>query len=115
MWPWYFILDLVLWGIAAGITVWAWPRLDRRWKLSVFWTIGIVMVLQVGNELLSLHVFQAWEFSTEHNRLLGLDLWGAPVEEYLFWFAFAWAIPFLYSGLACRPGPAPAAGEGRHA
>jgi hypothetical protein len=79
--------------------VWAWRIMTPQWRASAVITACIVMVLQVFNELLSLHVFHAWDFSQEHNRLVGVDLWGAPIEEYLFWFAFAWFVPFLYSGL----------------
>ncbi|MBN1594595.1 hypothetical protein JW933_01580 [candidate division FCPU426 bacterium] len=100
MWPWYLILDLALWAITAVIIRWSWPRLDPVVRKCVFITVFVVMVLQVLNELLSLHVFKAWDFSEDYNRLLGINLWGAPIEEYLFWFAYAWMIPFLYSGLA---------------
>jgi len=100
MWPWYLVLDLVLWGITVVIILWVWPRLSNYWRISALLVVGLVMVLQVLNEVLSLHIFEAWTFSEAHNRLLGIILWGAPIEEYLFWFAFAWMIPFLYSGLA---------------
>jgi hypothetical protein len=101
-WPWYFIMDLGLWAITLVIVRWAWPRLDRYWKISVLITIGLVMILQVVNELVSLHIFKAWGFSEEYGSLLGWDIGGAPVEEYLFWFAYAWMIPFLYSGLIAQ-------------
>ncbi|MEW6515763.1 MAG: hypothetical protein AB1439_02495 [candidate division FCPU426 bacterium] len=101
-WPWYLLLDVFLWAVAAGLMLWAWPRMDAAGRRDACLTACLVMALQVGNELLSLRVFHAWSFSQAHNRLLGLDLLGAPVEEYLFWFAFAWMIPFGYAGLASR-------------
>ncbi len=99
-WPWYFILDLGIWGVAAAVMLWAWPRLDKSWRLTASLTAVLVMVLQVGNEVLSFNLFKAWSFSLEHNRLIGWNILGAPAEEYLFWFAFAWFLPFLYSGCA---------------
>jgi hypothetical protein len=103
-WPWYLLLDAALWLIALSLIWWSWPRLNAGWRRSALFAACLVMVLQVGNELLSLNVFQAWSFSQVHNRLLGVELWGAPLEEYLFWFAFAWMIPFGYAGLASREG-----------
>jgi lycopene cyclase domain-containing protein len=35
--------------------------------------------------------------------MIGWAVAGIPVEEYLFWFAFAWMVPFLYSGLSASP------------
>lgn len=101
-WPWYLLLDAGLWLITLAVIGFFWPRLDAEWRRGACLAACVVMVLQVGNELLSLNVFQAWSFSQEHNRLVGLDFWGVPIEEYLFWFAFAWMIPFGYAGLASR-------------
>jgi hypothetical protein len=97
--PWYLILDLIIWGITVGVVVWAWRRLEikQRWVVSL--TSFIVMVLQTLNEVLSFNLFEAWTFSLEHNRFIGLKFLDAPIEEYLFWFSFAWLLPFLYSGL----------------
>lgn len=103
-WPWYLLLDVVLWLITAAVMWWSWPRLDAGQRRGAWLAAVVVMVLQVGNELLSLNVFQAWSFSPEHNRLIGFALWGAPLEEYLFWFAFAWMIPFGYAGFASLEG-----------
>jgi lycopene cyclase domain-containing protein len=102
--PWYLLLDAALWLIALGVVRWSWPRLDAGERRGAWLAAALVMVLQVGNEWLSLNVFQAWSFSQAHNRLLGVELWGAPLEEYFFWFAFAWMIPFGYAGLASREG-----------
>ncbi len=97
--PWYFILDLIIWGITIGVVVWAWRRLVQKqcWVLCL--TAFIVMILQTLNEVLSFNFFKAWTFSLEHNRFIGLNFLDAPIEEYLFWFSFAWLLPFLYSGL----------------
>jgi lycopene cyclase domain-containing protein len=95
---WYFWMDMGLWAIAFFCLGWAWPRLILRTRLIAAATAGWVMLLQVVNELLSLRIFHAWSFSLEHNRFIGIEWLGAPLEEYLFWFAFSWMIPFLYSG-----------------
>jgi hypothetical protein len=100
--PWYFILDLALWGAVLVPVVWAWRRLEARERLAPALTAVLVMILQTGNELLSFNFFKAWSFSLAHNRFLGINILGAPLEEYLFWFAFAWLVPFAYAGLSVR-------------
>ncbi len=97
--PWYFILDLGLWALTAAVVASAWPRMGKAWRRSACATALVVMVLQSFNEVLSRKVFQAWTFSYEHNRMIGISLLGEPVEEHLFWWAFAWMIPFGYAGL----------------
>ena len=99
----YLWMDLALWGITLGIMVWAWPRLTGRARSGACLTAFLVMVLQVLNEVLSLDIFHAWSFSLEHNQFIGIQWLGAPLEEFLFWFAFAWMIPFLYAGLRRSP------------
>ena len=109
--PWYFLTDVVLCLLAAAAVGWAWPRMTSLWRRSAVITAVVVMVLQCVNEYFSLLVFKAWTFSFAHNTLVGVEVFGVPIEEMLFWFAFAWMIPFVYSGLASpRPG---AAGSGR--
>jgi hypothetical protein len=110
---WYFLTDLALCGLAAAVIGWAWPRLDSLWRGSACLTAGIVMVLQVVNEYLGLIVFKAWSVSSDPHAWLGWFPGGIPVEEYLFWFAFAWLIPFAYSGLAVRFAAGTAKGAGR--
>ncbi len=99
MWPWYFIMDVGLWTLAAAVVFWAWPHLGHWWRLSACLTAGLVMILQSLNEVLSRQVFQAWTFSYEHNRMVGVTFLGEPLEEHLFWWAFAWMLPFFYLGL----------------
>lgn len=99
-WPWYFLMDLGLWAISLVIVGWSWKRLNRLWKLTALVTAIVVMGLQTWNEWLSYNVYKAWGFSQAHNTLLGINFLGAPVEEHLFWFAFAWMVPFLYARLA---------------
>ncbi len=97
--PWFFILDLGLWGMAVAVVCWAWPKTGIIWRVSSCSTAVLVMIFQSFNEILSRQVFQAWTFSYEHNRMIGVDFLGEPIEEYLFWWAFAWLIPFFYVGL----------------
>lgn len=109
--PWYFFMDLGLWAMAVLVIVWAWPKTSRRQRFSACSTAVLVMILQSVNEVLSITVFSAWSFSHQHNRMLGLKFLGQPLEEHLFWWAFAWFIPFFYYGWAVRwPKPAAAGG-----
>ncbi len=99
-WPWYFMMDLILWGISLALVKWSWSKLSRSWKTTAMVTATLVMGLQTWNEWLSFNVYKAWGFSQAHNTLLGIHFLGAPVEEHLFWYAFAWMVPFLYARLA---------------
>lgn len=105
-WPWYFLVDCVIGLTAVAAVLWSWPRLGTLWRAGAAATAIIIMVLQTLNEYLSFHVFQAWILSEEYNRLIGWNIAGTPVEEYIFWYSFAWMIPFLYSGLVERFGEA---------
>jgi hypothetical protein len=54
-WPWYLLLDAGLWLITLAVIGCFWPRLDAEWRRGACLAACVVMVLQVGNELLSLN------------------------------------------------------------
>ncbi len=97
--PWYLILDILLW-IWAGWTIrWAWPKLGRVHRWSACSAAVCVMALQTLNEFMSRRIYNAWTFSFDHNSMIGINFLGDPLEEYLFWWSYAWLIPFGYYGL----------------
>jgi hypothetical protein len=97
--PWYFITDLLLCLATGGVIRWSWPNLGPVNKWSAVSAASVIMILQTANELISRKIFHAWTFSFEHNCMIGLNFLGEPLEEYLFWWAYAWLIPFGYCGL----------------
>lgn len=97
--PWYFIMDLGLWAMTVVVILWTWPKIGRVWRLCASCTAVVVMILQSINEVMSCRIFLAWTFSYEYNRMIGISFLGDPLEEHLFWWAFAWLAPFFYLGL----------------
>ncbi|NTV52967.1 MAG: hypothetical protein HGA76_08160 [Candidatus Firestonebacteria bacterium] len=97
--PWYLFLDILLWIWASWAFFRTWPKLGFVHRASACSSAVCIMTLQTVNELMSRKMFSAWTFSYEYNSMIGLDFLGEPLEEYLFWWAFAWLIPFGYYGL----------------
>jgi hypothetical protein len=97
--PWYLFLDILLWAWTILTICWALPKMDRLHRWSACSAAVTVMVLQTINEVVSRRMFNAWTFSFDHNIMIGVNFLGEPLEEYLFWWAYAWLIPFGYYGL----------------
>jgi hypothetical protein len=60
--------------------------------LFVCWPAAIVM------EYVYLK-FDVWDFSEAWDPLLGLKVFGAPVEEFVFWFGAPFVILLVYIGI----------------
>lgn len=67
------------------------PKQGRLTKKAFWLTLAIFYPLATGMEYVYLHL-DIWTFSEEFDRLLGLSIFGAPVEEFVFWFG---APPFV--------------------
>lgn len=99
--PVYLVTYSVLfWLPAMLLGVFLFKTLPVPLKRS-FWAACFLMSLvSVAMEYLYIY-FDVWSFSEKTDRLLGLWLWTAPVEEFVFWFG---ATPFclaVYLGY-CR-------------
>ena len=107
--PRYFISVLIyFWVPVLAMAPFLLPRQDRLTRKVVWLTLGIFAVLASVNEYIYLH-FDLWTFSEKLDPLLGPRLFGAPIEEFWFWFG---AIPFticlyLFFDLILEPRPMP--------
>jgi len=89
--PLYFLTCICLFWI-PGIALIAanWRRLDRLQRRS-FWILAAIMaVVTFGMEYVYLWA-DIWDFEKRY-PLLGLEIMGAPIEEFTFWFG---ATPFV--------------------
>lgn len=84
---------LMFWvpGVALVFGLWRGrPRHEHR----AFWlTCALVAVLSFGMEFVYLWA-DIWSFSEADDPLLGITIFGAPLEEFTYWFG---ASPFLLS------------------
>lgn len=84
---------LIFWvpGIALAFGLW---RGRSRWERRAFWITGVlVAVMSFGMEYVYLWA-DIWNFSEADDPLLGITIFGAPLEEFAYWFG---ATPFLLS------------------
>jgi len=73
-------------GIAwIGMGIFLWRTLDAPTK-KAFWK---TMVVMTGATFLMEFVYlrlDIWTFSEAIDPLIGIGIWGVPVEEFVFWF-----------------------------
>lgn len=90
--PVYFLTCLLLFwvpGIALLAGTW---RTRTRAQRKAFWiTCAVMAVITFAMEYVYLWA-DIWSFSEAHAPLLGIRLFGAPIEEFTFWFG---ATPFV--------------------
>lgn len=107
--PLYFLTAvLYFWlpiAILAPLTL---PRLDETSRRAFWLTLALFYPLAAGMEYVYLY-FDVWTFSEKIDPLLGVRVYGAPIEEFVWWFG---AVPFamLVYFAFCRVFP-PAADE----
>lgn len=92
--PLYFLTCIFMfWIPATALTIGCWG-LQTATQHRAFWITGAAFG---GLSLVMEYVYlwlDLWSFSTAHDPLLGINLWGAPIEEFVFWFG---ATPFVLS------------------
>lgn len=96
--PWYLITDIFLWTVTVLVLRWSWPQIGKISRITAATNAVWIMLLQTTCEILS-RKLNVWTFAYDHNTMIGINLMGEPIEEYLFWWAYAWVIPFGYYGL----------------
>jgi len=61
------------------------PKISPAMR-KAFWATCVVLVpVTVAFEFIGLYL-DIWNFSEEYSKLWGIKLFGAPVEEFIFWF-----------------------------
>ena len=95
--PRYFILYLLcFWGPVLVLTPPLWLATDRPTKKAVAVTLFLFCwPLSFLMEYVYLWA-DVWDFSTAWDPLLGVRLFNAPVEEFVFWFGAPWIVLYLY-------------------
>ena len=92
--PLYFLkVVLLFWvpGVALTIGLWKYLKPTERWAFLV--TGAIMAAVSFVMEYVYLWA-DIWNFSEARDPLLGIRLWGAPIEEFGYWFG---ATPFVLS------------------
>ncbi len=94
--PVYAILYFVLFWIPVFILGYlVLPKVDPITRKAFWITFAILVVLTFAMEYLFLH-FKVWDFSQQVYPLLGIDLFGVPIEEFEFWWGAAPLFMLLY-------------------
>ena len=94
--PWYFI-DTILffWLPAIFMFGYVYRRLTAL-QMRAFWiNAAIWCVITFLFEYATL-AMDIWNFSEVFSPLIGLYIWGVPIEEFLFWFGASFFFPILY-------------------
>jgi len=90
--PVYFLTCVLLFwipGVALLAGLW---HTRTRVQRTAFWITCMVMaIVTFGMEYVYLWA-DIWSFSEVHDPLLGIRIFGAPIEEFTFWFG---ATPFV--------------------
>ncbi len=92
--PLYFeICVLSFWLPGAALMIGIWRTLDRASRRAFWIRCAGMALVTFGMEYVYLWA-DIWNFSEERDPLLGIEIMGAPIEEFLFWFG---ATPFVLS------------------
>lgn len=106
--PRYFISVLIyFWVPVLVMAPFLLPRQDRLTRKAIWITIALFYSMAAVMEYVYLYV-DVWTFSEKLDPLLGVRLFGAPIEEFCWWFG---VIPFticlyLFFDLILEPMPA---------
>lgn len=103
--PRYFLGTLIYFWIPVAIMGFIirkkWDALSRK----AFWyTILTITPMTFVMEYVYLY-FDIWNFSEEMDPLLGINIFGAPIEEFSFWFGagpFILLVYLLIGGLKAK-------------
>lgn len=96
--PLYFISTLICFWIPAilmGLVFF--PKQDDLSRKAFWLTLAIYIPLSTAMEYLCLYL-DIWSFSEKKDPLLGLRIFGAPIEEFSFWFGAQPFFLFSYMG-----------------
>jgi lycopene cyclase domain-containing protein len=80
------------WSVIVGfwipillLSIFLLPRVSSSMRKAFFVTCIVLVPVTVAFEYIGL-ILDIWNFSEEYSRLWGVKLFGAPVEEFIFWF-----------------------------
>ena len=106
--PLYFLKVLLLfWVPGLALTAGLWRGLKRPERWAFLATAAVMAGVSFVMEYVYLWA-DIWNFSEARDPLLGIRLWGAPIEEFVYWFGatpFVLAVYLLVRRRLPAPGP----------
>lgn len=103
--PLYFLsVVLYFWVPVLVMASWLLPKKDRLDKTAFWLTLAIFLPMATVMEYVYLWL-DIWSFSEHFDRLLGPRFWGAPLEEFVFWYGAPPFVLLTYWAL-CKAFPA---------
>jgi hypothetical protein len=98
--PWYFITTLLIfWIPLLPLSRRSWTHLRPPEKKAFWASCALVGFLTFCMEFVYRRVAKIWTFSQEKDRLVGLRIFGEPIEEFSFWIG---ATPFMLLLYLCH-------------
>jgi hypothetical protein len=94
--PLYLFLDIIIIIAAAALWLPLYKRLDKTSKGAAILTIASLSILASAFQYLCLVRVGAWSVCEQNTWLLPVRLLGSPLEEYLFWWGFAFIMTAAY-------------------
>jgi hypothetical protein len=94
--PLYLLLDFSVIFIAAVLWLPLYKHLDRITKTAGLMTVAILGIMASAFQYLCLVRVGAWSVYEQNTWLLPVRLLGSPLEEYLFWWGFAFIMTAAY-------------------
>ena len=90
--PIYFWTVVLLFWVPGVALIWGrWKSLTRTQRFAFWTTVGLMTVVSGLMEYVYLKA-DIWNFSQAVDPLLGIRIFGAPIEEFVYWFG---ATPFV--------------------
>ncbi len=94
--PLYLMLDIVIIIIAIALWLPLYKRIDKNTKTAGLMTVASLCIMASAFQYLCLIRVGALSVCEQNTWLIPVRLLGSPIEEYLFWWGFAFIMTALY-------------------
>ncbi|MFH1258830.1 MAG: hypothetical protein ABII74_03295 [Elusimicrobiota bacterium] len=81
----FWTVIIIFWIPSAFLYLFLRKKLDSLTKKAFWITVLILMPVTFAAEYIYLWA-DIWNFSENYDPLIGISIWGAPIEEFIFWF-----------------------------
>lgn len=86
---------LLFWIPSALLYAYLYSWMGTGFRRAFWITFSLLIPVTFGFEYVCL-ALDVWSFSEQTHKLWGPELWGAPVEEFVFWFGATPLCVLLY-------------------
>jgi len=94
--PLYFITYIILFWIPVFILAgFLWKGMDEATRKAFWITVAIMSGLTFAMEYVYIWL-DVWTFTQSVDPLIGIRIWGVPIEEFEFWFGASPLFMLLY-------------------